>query len=436
MTNNRFTRIIHCLIGDSARRSAPTPPSLAAMLEKYTQALDALTDDVPMLLPLLLTRDRVEAALRKTQPPSSSQVQQLIALDERLCKQTSHLPLDNLPSWRQTLHPSDGHWWWFLDQKAAERERKNDLPWRLLTGTLTLLTITLAAEILKRLWDGAPDTLSVFGSLLTLTLTASPLVKRRSEIAEWVVRRIPWISPRFRAESLAALSALTFTLVLACRLLLPSLAIGYNNQGLAALQAGNLARARQKFQRAVALDPHQAISYYNLAKAYQGIAQTEEAQKWYQKSIEYNLNFTPAYREMGRLYNAQGEYQQAEQILEIGISRTETGGKEKETLVARYELLSELGRALFAQEIYTRAQEALEEALALEDTLRAFEEDDAAQYRLALPHYYLAQIYEQQERPADARQQWEACLELEKPDWAPQEWHSMAQERIEALKEE
>jgi tetratricopeptide (TPR) repeat protein len=409
---------------------------LGVALEDYRQTLDALGDNSQTLLSVLLTRDRVKVALGQTRPLPVDSARQLVGLDGQLRQRVAEPALESLPGWRQTFHPPDTHWWWFLDQKAEEREQRNDLPWVLLTGTLLLLTATLTAEILRRLWDGAPDFVSIFGTLLTLTLTASPLVKRGPELAQWFFERISWLKPRFRAEAMASMAALAFVAVLAVRLLLPQLAIVYNNQGFAALQAGNLTRAQQKFQRAVALDPEQAVSYYNLAEVYQDIARPDDAQTWYQKSIEHNLNFAPAYRGLGHLHNAQGEHQQAEEVLLVGLSHVGAGMEEKETEVARYELLSELGWALFAQEDYARAQRALEEAIALEDKLRAFEDEDNTQHRLALPHYYLAQIYEQQERAADALQQWEDCLRLVEHDWASQGWHATAQEHIEILEEE
>jgi tetratricopeptide (TPR) repeat protein len=343
--------------------------------------------------------------------------------------------LESLPGWRQTFHPPDTHWWWFLDQKAEEREQRNDLPWVLLTGTLLLLTATLTAEILRRLWDGAPDFVSILGTLLTLTLTASPLVKRGPELAQWFFERISWLKPRFRAEAMASMAALAFVAVLAVRLLLPQLAIVYNNQGFAALQAGNLTKAQQKFQRAVALNPDIVVPYYNLADVYQRINRPDEAQAWYQKAIERDLDFAPAYRGLGHLHNTQGEFEQAESVLLAGLTYLGDEAEEKEDVVARYELLADLGWSYFAQEQHQLAQKALEEAIDLEAQLERFEDEEGAQYRLALPHYYLAQIYEQLEQTTEAYQQWEDCLRLLERGWAHQEWRATALERIETLKE-
>ncbi|MCD4669789.1 MAG: hypothetical protein K8S14_05035, partial [Actinomycetia bacterium] len=134
-------------------------------MERYVQALDALGDDPETLLPVMQARDRVEAVRKTARPLSTAQARRLIALDERLRERGAHLWSKDLPVWRQTLCPPAAAWWWLLDQQVAEREKEQDLPWILLTGLLVLLTTTLTVEILKRLWDGAPDSVSIFGTL-------------------------------------------------------------------------------------------------------------------------------------------------------------------------------------------------------------------------------------------------------------------------------
>jgi len=405
-------------------------------LEGCQQALDALSDDPHTLLPVLLARDQVEVALGQTKPLPVDSARQLVELDGQLRQRVTEPALESLPDWRRTLHPPDTHWWWFLDQKTEEREQKNDLPWVLLTGTLLMLTAPLAVEIVKRLWDGAPDTASVFGTLLTLLLAGSPLFKRGQELAQWTLKRVSWLKPRFRAEAMTSMAALAFVAVLAGWLLLPQFARVYNNQGFAALQAGNLTGAQQKFQRAVALNPDLVVPYYNLADVYQRINQPDEAHAWYQKAIERDLDFAPAYRGLGHLHNTQGEYEQAESVLLAGLTYLGDEAGEKEDVVARYELLADLGWAYFAQEQHQLAQKALEEAIDLEAQLERFEDEDGAQYRLALPHYYLAQIYEQMEQTTEAHQQWEDCLRLLERGWAHQEWRATVLERMDKLKEE
>jgi tetratricopeptide (TPR) repeat protein len=407
-------------------------------LAQYAKALDALSKDPQVLLTTLQARDRVETTRKEEQPLPAEQAQRLLELDTRLRERATELALDALPDWRQTFAPPETAWWWRMDERVAKREQQNDLPWVLLTGTFTLLTAALTTEILTRLWDGAPDVVSVFGSLVTLALTASPLVKRGRELGGWMVDHVLKFKLRYRAEALAALTGLALVIVLAIRLALPSIAVLYNNQGFAARQARNYARAQRKFQRAVALHPDNAVAAYNLAEVYAHLREPEKAQTWYRHAIAADLDFAPAYRGLGHLYNEQGQHAEGEAVLAAGLAVVGESPQAKADVVARYELLADLGWAYVAQEQVTLAQRALEDAVALEDTLKEFEnaEPGDVQYRQALPHYYLAQLYEAAGDPQAAYAAWENCLRLLRPGWANNmAWRIEAQEHVTQLKE-
>lgn len=432
MLRGWLIRLLCWLLGEQAlpvQPSAPERSVLAIALEHYQQALDELKGGAGKLLPVLLARDQVESALAQTRAIAAGQVQQLVALDGQLRQQAQSLPAD-LSKWRSVVHPPNTAWWWYLDQE--EREKENDLPWILLTGTLLTLTVPLTLEIVKRLWDGAPDRLSVFGTLLTLLITGSPLFKRGQELAQWVLQRLPWIKPRYRAEAMAAMAALAFVLVLAGRLwALPHLAVYYNNAGHAELRAGNLTAAQQAFQRAVALDPGKVVPYQNLADVYQQIGRPQDAIAWYQKAIERDLNFGPAYSSLGHLYNTQGDFVLAEQILLAGLARVDRMQDAALQIVIRYQLLSDLGWSYLGQKRLDRARDALEQAIALESELKTLGEQKGVEYRLALPHLTLAQVYEQLDRPQEAKLQWEESLRFLDPNnWADREQIDIALKKL------
>jgi tetratricopeptide (TPR) repeat protein len=113
---------------------------------------------------------------------------------------------------------------------------------------------------------------------------------------------------------------------------------------------------------------------------------------------------------MGRLYILQGDAEHAVQIFYAGMSNT--GSETELEIVTTYRLLSNLGWAYYVLEQPTQAREVLEEAIKLENQL------DVA-YRSAVPHYYLALVYESLDQPDKAIVQWEDSLrylEKENPD--------------------
>lgn len=437
MIRNWLIYLLRWLTGETAHPAAPTRPPLAVAMEKYAQAMDTLNDDPQTLFPVLLARDQVEETLGKTRPLPVDSVRKLLDLDGQLRQSVTEPAMEALSDWRQTLHPPNVHWWWFFDQEAEKREEKSDLPWLLLTGTLLAVTAPLALEILKRLLVGAPDSFSIFGALITVLLTSSPLFKRGRELSGWVLKRVPRLKPRFHAQAMAGMAVIALVLVGIGGLSLPRLALYYNNAGHRALRAGNLLATQRSFQRAVALNPDLVAPYQNLADVYGRIGRPEDAQDWYQQAIECDINFGPAYRGLGYLHNLQGDFGKAEDVLLAGLGREYDPEDADMGTVTRYQLLSDLGWAYFGQERLDRAQEALEAAVAMEGELKALEDRTGNQYRIALPHYILAQVYEQSDRSQEAIEQWEESLRFLDPgDWVNQEQIATTLSHIEQLKED
>ncbi len=407
--------------------SQPSGP-LETHLQQYKLALEGSEKDPQSLLSSLLARDEVEGAREQDHVRSSELIQHLLSLDERLRNQAATRPLKELENWRKTLQPPQAAWWWFLDQEVEERQKERSLPWMLLAGTFFLLTTTLTVEVIRRLWAGAPDLFSIFGTLLTLLLTGSPLFNQGQEVAQRALRHIPLLKARFRTQAVAGMAGLAFLFVLLGWLLLPHMADWYNNRGIAHLLAGNLTTAEHDFRRATAINPELAVASYNLGELYRRIGREDEALKSYQQAIQSDINFQQAYDGLSRLHNEQGNFSKAEPVALAGLQIPSMPEKPEIALVARYGLLSNLGWAYFAQEDDVLAQKALEAAAALENDLKKL----SYEYRRALPHYYLAQVYERQDRPQEAHLQWEAALRLLKDDnWSDQKWLVIIKAKLE-----
>lgn len=407
----------------------PEMSTLDRLLARYAHALATYTTDPDALLTVLLARDGIAAALADGSPPSVAHAHHLASLDAQLRKAAQAQPPD-LARWRASLQPPASAWWWHLDTQtsaeAEQREWQRDLPWVILTGILLTLTLPLTLEIIRRLWAGAPDSVSVVGTLLTLLLTGSPLTRRGQELATAVLARLR-LRPTLHAEVVAGAATLAFVVVLLVRLVgMPLLARAYNNQGYAALAARNITEARQHFQRSTALNPDAVVPYFNLGDAYADIGLRDEALSWYRQALERDANFRLTYARLGHQYNQQGDYPAAEQVLLAGLRLEPTGDDPALAAQTTYDLHAQLGWAYFEQEQYGFARKALEAAVALEPPEPQ-----------ALPHYYLAQVYEALDEPQQASCAWQETVRYrDRKRWEEEHlWLQQATERQEELGE-
>jgi tetratricopeptide (TPR) repeat protein len=354
----------------------------------------------------------------------------LVELDHRLRQQAFRREdaLAHLVAWRNSLGPPEEAWWWRLDQEFKANEQANNLPWYVVAAILMTISLSLSIEIIRRFWSGTPDVIAIFGTVLTLLLTASPLLKHGPDLAQWALRRSRWFSPRFRGEAVASMAGLALLLVLVGWFCLPVLGTFYNNRGKTAQDAGHLSDAEQLFQRATALNPGLPVPYYNLADLYERSGSPEDAITWYRRSIEHNRQFRAAYYGLGSLYNQQGQFAKAERILLAGLNITSTLEDQRLANVNNYILLSNLGWTLFAQGRFEPAQEMLQKAVQLEGAI-------GPQERQMLPHYYLARVYCRLQRPADAVHEIEETLRFGNPvGWEYQIWNATANDYLKAVK--
>jgi tetratricopeptide (TPR) repeat protein len=370
-----------------------------------------------------------EAAQARSPTTGDGPSDRVVALDGHLRRLAfrQFKALGDLAAWRKSFSPPVTAWWWQLDQQFEAQEQEHDLPWQLGAALCTVISLTVSVEIIRRLWTAAPDAIAVFGTIVTLLLTGSPLHKRGPELGQWVLKRLPRLNPRFRGEATFGMAALALIVVLSCWFSLPALGTLYNNWGHTALDGGNLAAAEQWYRRATALNPELSVAYYNLAEFYKESGSSDDAIRWYRTSIERDRLFRPAYFGLGALYNEQGRNAEAERVLLAGLNIKNP--REDQTLVAYsdYKLLSNLGWAFFAQGRFARAEEILLEALRREDAVG--EED-----RSMLPHYYLARVYCRSQRPQAALDEIRETLRFggQNP-WEDQIWTATVNDYLSAV---
>ncbi len=412
------------------------PTALENALTEYTHALNAPVHAPDKLLIMLLSRDQVAEVLEQTTPRPVNEVKNLVGLDERfrnILLSQSDEQFKKIATWRKAISSSctAESWWWQMEKSESHHA------WDWVWVSLTIIIIGLIAigpgfDILRRLLDGTPDSFSIVLAIATIFLTGSP------ELIKWFLK---WVDPPQvdfynYPKKMFIGSLIMVVIILGVYGNLPRLATWYNNAGIEADRVGNLVLAQQYYQRAIALDPNQVVAYHNLAGSYEAIARPDEAEIWYQQAIERQANFVAAYRGLGHLYNTQGKPQLAEATLLAGLRLIDPKATDKESVYEHYRLLAELGWAYFAQKRYEFAQIRLEDAVALEVQLKQFEKEEKQEnvYRKALPHYYLAQIYDNQSRPKEAYREWGDCFRLlQENDLITWEWYKQAKKRLAEL---
>jgi tetratricopeptide (TPR) repeat protein len=389
-------------------------PSLPTTVPEYQKALASYRQDNPQtLLALLLARDRVESCRIKQSPLTLDVINSLAQLDQQTIKIITYelgdsKKKDSISKWRRTYQPPKGFWWWYLDKEVADEQKERDILWEALTVALFISTATLATDIIRRLWAHTPDNWAIFGTILTLLITASPFTKNGREYLQWLLRRIPRLSTRHHSKIATATAFVSLLFIAILRFAyLPNLAQSYNSRGVDALQNGHLNTARQYFQRAIAIDNNLAASYYNLAAGYEKIARYDESIAWYERAMDYDLQFAPAYNNLGRIYLLRNDPVKAQEVLTAGLLLLGSTDLEQEvTIVTRYRILTHLGQAYYEQGQFSIAALTLEETIAIETGGEL-----NSQFFASRPHYYLALTYEALSRPSEEIiRQWEMAL--------------------------
>ena len=393
--------------------SLPTQQSaFETALAHYKVELKALEARKPppvALLAVLLCRDRVAVALAE-EPASAQAAQYLADLDCRLRRIASRVSKAGWQAWRQALNPPSERWWWRLDET-------HDFPWVLLAGVLMTATLSLTVDIIRRIWGGGPDLLSIVSTILTLVLTSSPLTKQGRELAGWLMDRVR-LPTRYWGRTMPEAAGLAFVVTLFLRLMLPAVAVACNNRGYALLSTGDLTGAQRAFARAVSINPDYAAGYYNLADAYVEIGDDERAIALYNQALAADRTLDLAYNGLGYALILRGEPERAIPVLYIGLSLAQDD-------VARAALWTNLGRAYWEASRYHEAEAALAKALALGP------EEAAAHCTLALTTAALERTRDQ------VMLHWENCLRYADPTTPRgQELAALARAHLQQLKEE
>ena len=89
------------------------------------------------------------------------------------------------------------------------------------------------------------------------------------------------------------------------------LVAAFLNRAAAHRAKGDLARAIEDYDRAIALDPSEAIPFNNRGSAYYKKGQSDRAMQDFDRAIELDPNYPDALNNRGLAYTGKGQYDRA-----------------------------------------------------------------------------------------------------------------------------
>jgi len=100
----------------------------------------------------------------------------------------------------------------------------------------------------------------------------------------------------------------------------PLIPYTWNNMGDVYSRRGDLSKAAEMFQRAIALNPNYADAYHNLAETYWQRGEVGDAVLLYEKAIAVNPNLWQSHQSLASIYFYKKEYQKALFHIEKALS--------------------------------------------------------------------------------------------------------------------
>jgi len=398
---------------------------------RYAEALDALdataTDSglLAVVFAAARARDDVLRALAGGVVGSPDALRNVAALDARLRERATQLGarLDAhaLADWRAVLSPPPGAWWWSLDALVSSAREPHPL-WPVLAGALIALAVSLATDVSLRFLSGGPDLLGLLGTVtqaMLALLAGSAFTRVGGEKVEGLLDRLH-IARSGHPAWKTMLSAALLLVVVGLWSALPSVARLYNDHGVRLLQRGEIAAARDAFERAIRLHSSYPQARYNLAVAHEEMLDYDLAIGEYQRAIRLDERLYAAYNNLARLYLLRkGDGASALELVERGFALKPTQPD------VTYSLLKNRGWAQLLLGHLLQAEEVLKHAIALRAPSGA------------AAHCLLAQVLEKHRIPSDEQKQaaaaaWAQCVALapDKREVVEQAWLSLAEERL------
>jgi len=389
-------------------------------LEKYAIALSALQANVPasheVILQVLFARDSLQKVLDKQEERSVQFLIKLSALDEQLRWQDQAVATGlHLPMWRKVLHPPETNWWWFFEAIQPPPKIK---AWDRFDGFFDLLTVlcltgmvSFASKIIPLVFSGG---IGIFesiglvgpGGMIALVVSSMQGGEGQKKLQDGMA--MLGIPPRFQSEVTFFISFLLFAGGYFAQQNLPQYYFNsYRKAGEKAYNNGQIREARENYQQALKIDsqaPRDVARIYTaIGLLEESVGNDVEAFKNYQQALD--MGDYKALNNLGRVKIYKGELATAETFLNLGLQRVEATD-----INSQYQFYRNLGWVNLEKKNYVKAEEFLNKAIEFDKQL------PKGTFGKGMANCFKARIYELQEKPDKATNEWNNCIELGKPE--------------------
>ncbi|MBE9137392.1 tetratricopeptide repeat protein [Nodosilinea sp. LEGE 07088] len=389
---------------------------LHSAYDQYQTLVDQLANsptwEPEPVLTMLRTRDRIQHLIdqlgeipeAQTLPPQFWL--SLANTDAILGRHTDQLrAVPALVDWRKSVHPPEHHWWWYPPELEPPKDALAWL-WGGLTIAMLTISLALAQDIASRFTLDTPGVWSSLGAIapviLTLFASGGALTKVGQQLLESVLASRSSAAKNWARIKFALAFALALGLFLFHSLVLPRIAVAYNQAGEEQYESGDWASAQDNFEQALSIRPDYPAAQFNLGVLYEAYQQLDQAQTEYLKAVQGG--YLPAYNNLAHLYIQQGNPEDAVPLLRSALGNPVLSQQAPEL---QYLLHKNLGQARLEQERFAEAQTALLEAIVVGQSLTNPRPDAFC---------LLAQALGQSSAPADsslpaANTAWRSCLQ-------------------------
>ena len=382
--------------------------------------------DKERILALLRKRDRIQSFIdQQVKHPNRPSIPTFLVAelskDDAIVGnwETELAYIPELSTWKKTINPPAHHWWWFPRYRLEPSNRPIET-WVKYAATVALLILTLLIwqGMLSRLLENAPDIWKTLGKVITATtgivIAGGPFTKLGKQTLQKLFKS--YRSHSRLSTTLVSVSATFFLLATLLYLKgLPLLAAAHNWRGMNLFIAGDTLNAQSLFKGALRIDPKLAQANHNLALTYEELDMLEPAVSEYLNAVR--SGFLPSINNLARLKIVE---EQAYDEAVVLISRALRVLESDEDIELEYSFKKNLGWARLEQGRLQESFNNLIEAQRLEKQLTSGRPD---------AYCLLAQVYERQEKSADAKSEWQACLsKISRPE--DDFWKNMADEKL------